>query len=110
MMDRNHRWSVSFKPVIVGFLLSVVLILAAYFMVVGQVFTGWMLSIAVITLATVQSLLQLVLFMRLGIESKPHWNLLTFLFMLLILVVVVGGSLWIMYSLNYMMPMMDQHH
>jgi cytochrome o ubiquinol oxidase operon protein cyoD len=44
---------------------------------------------------------QLHYFFHLGQESKPRWNLLMFLFMALVLVVVVFGSLWIMYSLEH---------
>jgi len=46
--------------------------------------------------------------MYLAGEDNPHWNLLVFFFMIMVLVIIVFGSLWIMYSLNYReMPPMD---
>lgn len=60
--------------------------------------TGFLLSSA-----TFQLIIQLVLFLHLGSEPKPRWNLYSFLFMALILGVVVIGSLWIMANLDYHM-------
>lgn len=94
-----------------GFFLSLMLTLVAYFSVVNEILTGRALLIAVIGLALAQLLVQLVFFLHLGRESKPRHNLMVFGFMLLIIGIVVGGSLWIMDNLNYnMMPHeMDEH-
>lgn len=83
-----------------GFLLSIVLTLVAYFLVVNDVFVGWTLMVAIILLAMVQLLVQLVFFLHLGRESKPRWNLIMFLFMLMVVVIVGLGSLWIMHNLD----------
>lgn len=85
----------------VGFVSSIVLTLVAYGMVVKQLFTGKALVLAIMGLAVVQLLVQLLFFLHMGRESKPRWNLVVFLFMLLVLLIVVFGSLWIMYNLNY---------
>ena len=107
MIDLYHKWSRSFRSPIIGFFLSVLLTLVAYFIIVQHWFNGWMLTIVILGLGGIQALIQLVFFLHLGIEDKPRWNLLMFLFMVLITVVVIGGSLWIMYNLNYnMMPTM----
>jgi cytochrome o ubiquinol oxidase operon protein cyoD len=50
-------------------------------------------------------MVQLVFFLHLGGEGKPRWRLTAFLFMLLVLVILVFGSLWIMYNLDYHMTM-----
>jgi cytochrome o ubiquinol oxidase subunit IV len=97
MLDIEHKWNVGIWPLVVGFILSIALTLGAYFFGAGS----W-----VLVLAGVQALVQSIFFMHVGLESKPHWYLISFLFLLLVMVVVVGGSLWIMYNLNYqMMPM-----
>ena len=106
MIDRDHRWNVSFKPVVVGFLLSIILTLAAYYVVIYPPLNKGVLTGAVVGMGLLQVLFQFVFFLHLGLEAKPRWNLLIFLFMLLLVVVLVGGSLWIMHNLDYhMMPM-----
>jgi cytochrome o ubiquinol oxidase subunit IV len=89
----------------VGFVLSVLLTLAAYMSVVNKLFVGRTLIVFVVSLAVVQLLVQLLFFLHLGRETKPRWNLVIFLFMLLVVGIIVSGSLWIMYNLDYnMMP------
>jgi len=94
-----------------GLLLSLALTLGAYFLVTEQVYSGWILGGSITALALLQAFVQLACFLGLTQEKKPHWNLLMFFFMLLVLVILVFGSLWIMYELNYnLMDMsMDMH-
>ncbi|MBI5273965.1 MAG: cytochrome C oxidase subunit IV family protein [Chlamydiales bacterium] len=108
MDDIEHKWNTSLKPLMIGFFSSIILILAAYFIAKSQLLTGFTLTFTIVGIGAIQVLFQLIFFLHLGIESKPRWNLLIFLFMLLIIAVLVGGSLWIMYSLNYtLMPTMQ---
>ena len=86
---------------ILGFVLSLELTLAAYLLTVSGSLTSRLLIASIIGLGVVQLLVQLVFFLQLGKESKPRWNLVVFLFMLIVLLILVLGSLWIMYSLNY---------
>lgn len=86
---------------VTGFIMSVSLTLAAYFIVVEQVWTGWTAVLAITGLAVLQLLVQLLFFLHLGRESKPRWNLQVFLFMAMVIVIVVFGSLWIMNNLSY---------
>jgi len=90
-----------------GFILSIVLTLAVFFLVNDHVVTGHeafshgFLTVAIMSLAVVQLIVQLIFFLHLGNETKPRWNLAVFLFMMVVLIVIVGGSLWIMDNLNY---------
>ncbi len=84
-----------------GFALSIICTLAAYQLVVHGIFHGWGLVFAIVSLAVVQLLVQLLFFLHLGQESKPRWNLTVFAFMLIIVGILVIGSLWIMANLNY---------
>lgn len=92
-----------FKSYVIGFVLSVILTLAAYILVVEEIFTGWNLLLAISGLAFAQVIVQLVFFLHLGSEPSPYWNLTSFLFMFLMLVILVVGTLWIMYHLDYSM-------
>lgn len=90
---------------LLGFVLSLLLTGTAYIVVTRHLFDGAGLVLVVIVLALVQALTQLLLFLHLGQETKPRWKLGVFLFMLLVLIILVGGSLWIMQNLNYNMVM-----
>lgn len=93
----------------IGFALSVILTIIAYGTVVLKWITGDTAIYIVIGLAVVQVIVQLVFFLHFGRESKPRWNMQMFYFMLVFLGIMVAGSLWIMYNLNYnMMDMSPQ--
>ena len=95
----------SFKAYLSGFILSIVLTLAAFYMVQQSVLEGWALLLVITALAIGQLLVQVLFFLHLGREEKPRWNLIAFMFMSLVVVIVVLGSLWIMHSLNYNMQL-----
>jgi len=95
-----------------GFAISIALTLAAYFLVVqyagsgGAVLDRSTLIFAIVALAIVQLAVQLIFFLHLGKDSKPHWNLIVFAYAALLIVAIVAGSLWVMYHLNYNMMLM----
>lgn len=97
------------RTYITGFVSSVVLTVAAYVMVVDNAFSKWTLAIVVALLALIQFMVQLVFFLHLGQDTKPRFKVGVFLFMLLVLLIIVVGSLWIMHSLNYRMDMSPTH-
>jgi cytochrome o ubiquinol oxidase operon protein cyoD len=92
---------------LVGFVASIVLTLVAYFAVTDHLLADEMLVGTIASLGIIQAFIQLFCFLHLGEESKPRWNLLTFLFMTLVVLIIVFGSLWIMKNLAYnVMPTM----
>ncbi len=86
----------------IGFILSIGLTLIAYFIVVHHVLSGWGLLSVILELAVAQLIVQLVFFLHLG-NRKSHWNIMAFVFMLIVLLIIVIGSIWIMKNLNYNM-------
>ncbi len=88
---------------VAGYILSLILTVTAFILVANQVFSGRFLVLAIVELAIAQLLVQLLLFLHLDRESKPRWNLLAFLFAVLVVGILVFGSLWIMHNLNYHM-------
>lgn len=109
--DNKNPYHASLRSYITGFVLSLLLTVAAYVSVVNEIVTGQTLVIAIVGLAVAQLLVQLIFFLHLGREEKPRLNLTVFAFMLLVVGIIVIGSLWIMDNLNYnMMPHeMDGH-
>lgn len=100
-----------------GFVLSIMLTLAAYVVVTEKLFSGWALVYVITGLAITQLIVQAIFFLHLGEEKKPRFNLMTFVFTALVVAILVIGSLWIMKNLDYnMMPkqqeeyMLDQYN
>lgn len=91
------------KAYVIGLALSLVLTLMAFGLVQVRLLTNVNLYIALSALAITQLIVQSVCFLRLNASAQGRWNLLPFLFAILIIAILVGGSLWIMYNLNYYM-------
>ena len=63
--------------------------------------SGGKLLFLLLSLAAIQLFVQAIFFLHLGKESKPRWNQQLFAFMLATVIIIVGGSLWIMANLDY---------
>lgn len=88
------------KGYLLGFTLSVIFTLAAYFSVTQDWLSGWILLLTIALLALLQAAAQLYFFLPLTKGGKWSVNFITFLLMLLFASILVIGSLWIMYNLN----------
>jgi cytochrome o ubiquinol oxidase operon protein cyoD len=86
----------SLKSYVIGFLLSLVLTAIP----LGVVLNGWLEGtsayVALMACAVLQFVVQLVFFMHLREEKKPRYNLLALILGIIILITIVGGSIWIM--------------
>lgn len=111
MTSNNHYSDLDFlssiKPYIIGLFFSLLFTLTAYIFTTKSLLTGWPLNLVLISCCLAQIVVQLLFFLHLQDEQKPRFNLLAFLFMLLVVAIVVIGSIWIIYHLNNrtMMPM-----
>lgn len=92
-----------------GFILSLVFTLTSFWLVEQHVRSGHttfshpLLIGVTMVLALAQFMAQIYFFLHLGRETKPRWKLLVLGFMILVVLIVVIGSIWIMYNLNYRM-------
>ena len=93
----------SFKSYAVGFALSIVLTAIAFGLVMSDAVSGRIASPGIVMAAVAQMLVHMHYFLHLDTSSAARWNLLALLFTLLIIIIFVGGSLWIMANLNYRM-------
>ena len=87
----------------IGFVLSIVLTLLAYFAVTNHWFGTGATAAFIVALALVQFAVQLLFFLHLAQEDGPRWRLGTLVFMAIIVIILVAGSIWIMNNLNYNM-------
>lgn len=96
----QKEWHGTVKSYLIGFIASLLLTTLSFALVFTQALTGPALVYTIIGLALTQAILQLLFFLHVGQEPKPRWETLVFLFMVMVLMIIVGGSLWIMNDLN----------
>lgn len=93
---------------IIGFILSLIFTLIPYYLVVNQNISGRSLLVTIIGFAVVQMIIQITFFLHLGRGPKPDWNLFFFISTVGIILVIVGGSIFIMDQLYKNMSPSDQ--
>ena len=92
----------------IGFGLSIILTIIPFALVMNNyAIIRSTILITIILLAVVQMLVHLVCFLHLKPASDQTWNWLAFIYTLILLCALVGGSAWILYHLNY--NMMSMH-
>ena len=85
---------------IVGFVLSVILTIAS-FLIVTEHGMATSTAIAVIAaLALVQVVVHLVCFLHMNASSQQKWNVMAFGFTVMTVVILIGGSMWIMHNVS----------
>lgn len=98
--NNNHG---TLKSYLIGFILSIVLTVVPYMIAVNHSMTMDAIALSVIVIALIQLLVQVKFFLHLSFKKGDQESSLAFLFTLLIIGILVIGSLWIMYSMNYNM-------
>ena len=94
----------TFKVYIIGVALCVILTLIPFGAVMSKSLSHTTLYYILCGSAILQFLVQVVCFLRLNISTtQSRVNLMSFVFAIVVLLVVVGGSVWIMWHLNYNM-------
>lgn len=90
----------SVKSYVTGLLLSLVLTVIPFAVVMSGALSTAATVVVIAATAVLQILVQLVMFMHMNAKADEGWNLMSFVFTLTILVLVIGGSLWIMQHLH----------
>ena len=105
----NHG---SLRSYLTGFVLAAILTVIPFWLVMGHVFQShWLTITIVLVLAIVQILVHVIYFLHLDTRSEGGWNMLSFIFTMVLVVIVLGASIWVMYNENsLMMPMSQQAH
>lgn len=89
---------------VIGFVVSIALILLAYMLVSQHMLSSVGLYATLGVLAIVLTFVQIFCFLRMNTSAEEnHWNMIALFFTIIVIMIVVSGSLWIMYNLNYFM-------
>jgi cytochrome o ubiquinol oxidase subunit IV len=90
----------------IGFGSALILSVIAYVIVVERWFESSALTMAVLLLlAFIQLVVQLVCFLHIGFHKRSLERTVTIIFTMIMMLVIVLGSLWVMYNLDYRMGM-----
>ncbi len=93
----------SLKSYLTGFVLSLILTTMPFALVMGGTLSSSATLAGIFSAGLAQILVHLHYFLHLDTSSAARWNVLAMMFTLLIMVLFVGGTLWIMSTLNYRM-------
>mgnify|MGYP001239504528 FL=1 len=94
----------TFKTYIIGFMLCIVLTLIPFYSIILKLGDKKTLLWVIVLSAIAQFFVQVICFLRMNYQNEEaKTNVLSFIFSGVVLLVIIGGSLWIMTSLNYFM-------
>ena len=97
------------KGYAIGFLLSVVLTAIPFWLVMAKVLPPQATSFIILGFAAVQMVVHMVYFLHLNGKAEGGWSLLALLFTGILVVIMLAGSIWVMYHMNTNMMPMDPH-
>ena len=97
----------TFKGYMTGFILSIILTAIPFYLVMGKVFDkSSTTALVILAFAAVQIVVHMIYFLHMNAKSENGWSILALIFTLVLVVILLAGSLWVMFHLNTnMMPM-----
>jgi cytochrome o ubiquinol oxidase operon protein cyoD len=105
MVRSGTRSGHGLKSYLLGFALALVLTALPFALVAADPLPRSVTLIIIGCAAVLQILVHLRCFLHLDLMSTPHENLFAILFTVVLIVIMVGGSFWIMLDLQHrMMP------
>lgn len=86
-----------------GFILSIILTVIPFWMVMNGTASHGVILGTILVTAVIQILVHLSCFLHMNTKSDEGWNMTAFVFTVIIIAILVVGSIWIMWNLNYNM-------
>ena len=99
----QHKSHGTIGSYISGFILSLIFTAIPYYLVTEKILTGNTLLGIILGIAVLQMAIQVFFFLHLGRGPKPMYNVVFFAGTIGLILVVVGGSIFIMNNLQYNM-------
>jgi cytochrome o ubiquinol oxidase operon protein cyoD len=99
----------SLRDYLCGFFVSLILTAIPFWLVMsGALDSKIATALAITVFAVAQIIVHMVYFLHMNTRSEGGWTIMALVFTLILVVIVLIGSLWIIYHLNAnMMPGMD---
>ena len=110
--DDDLAYHATVKGYVVGFLLSVVLTAIPFWLVMGQVLPSKnATALVILAFAAVQMVVHMIYFLHMNSKVEGGWSLLALIFTAALVLIMLSGSIWVMYHMNTnMMPVHDMRN
>ncbi|MEM9229232.1 MAG: cytochrome o ubiquinol oxidase subunit IV [Pseudomonadota bacterium] len=110
MSDQADGSHGSYRAYVIGFALSVVLTVIPFWIVMGEATDSQLLALVVIFgMGAVQILVHVHYFLHVTVKAEEGWQAMSLVFTAILLVIVLAGSIWVMFHLHEnMMPAHEQ--
>lgn len=107
--DSLHADHGTFKSYVTGFVLAVLLTAIPFWLVLGKVIDkSSTTALVILGIAAVQIVVHMIYFLHMNTRSEGGWTMLALIFTVMMVVIMLSGSIWVMYHLNHnMMPGMN---
>lgn len=97
------------RDYVIGFVLAVVLTAIPFWLVMARPLANDVTAILIMAFAAVQIVVHMIYFLHMNGKSEGGWTLTALVFTIIVVVIMLSGSLWVMYHLNTnMMPTMEE--
>jgi cytochrome o ubiquinol oxidase operon protein cyoD len=104
--DDGGGYHATVKGYVVGFILSVVLTAVPFWLVMNKVLPSNLTAFVILGFAAVQIVVHMVYFLHMNAKVEGGWSMLALIFTGALVIIMLSGSIWVMYHLNTnMMPM-----
>lgn len=98
------------KGYVTGFVLAVILTVIPFWLVMGKVIEKpHIAAIVILAIAAVQIVVHMIYFLHMSSKLEGGWSLLALIFTIMLLVIMLAGSIWVMYHLNANMMPVSAH-
>lgn len=110
MSDHAKGGHGSLKSYLIGFVLSVILTVIPFWVVMGEPLDSKGIAVAIIfILGGAQMLVHIHYFLHVSLKAEEGWQAMSMGLTILLLVIVLSGSIWVMFNLQEnMMPAHEQ--
>jgi len=107
--EEDSGYHASVKSYLTGFCLSVVLTAVPFWLVMAKVLpSSGITALVILGFAMAQIVVHMVYFLHMNTRVEGGWSMLALLFTGVLVLIMLSGSIWVMYHLNTnMMPVHD---
>ena len=96
------------KDYTIGFILSLILTAIPFWLVMAKVLPPGTTGIVLLAFAGVQVIVHMIYFLHINSKAEHGWTMMATIFTVIVLVIMLAGSIWVMYHMNAnMMPGME---
>ena len=99
-LENGDSENVSLKNYVAGFILAVLLTVISFGLVWFHVVSKQITLVGLAILAALQIFVHLRFFLHLDKSVSQRWNVLSFAFTAVLLLIFIAGTIWVMFTLN----------